>query len=395
MDGCYFILAQHFGRGIILDVARKQKQKQISDPVRVFVLGGESPTFEVSRIRDGCDLLGEHLGSSGYSLVVCSAHESSADAWVVRGFAKSSKNRRGSVVVHRPRDSRKNLSPGDSVSEQWDRLVGETRIENVSFVDNAEADLGTQSFSSAYLLCQIQALRSSQVVVAIGGKDGGSAAHLLAMARDDYPIVPLACYGGTGLNEFRRKETELRLRVRDASLVDALHSEEAIKRIDLVISGIRRAHGRRRVFLSYAWSRAADADFVEAYLRRSPSIELFRDEFDIVTGEQISDRVANWIDSSDVVLALWCKEYVASPHCYDEMHRALRRNNCLLYVMRLDATRPVWPTLRKGGDWREKWLEAFPDKATARESPELIQRIRREKMAASLEDLINKINRAR
>jgi hypothetical protein len=76
------------------------------------------------------------------------------------------------------------------------------------------------------------------------------------------------------------------------------------------------------------------------------------------------------------------------------LHRALGRRECRIYVLRLDETRPVWPSLRSRGDWKDKWLEAYPNKGEAEDDPDLLQRIRREKIANSLKDLLQKLGGA-
>jgi hypothetical protein len=226
----------------------------------------------VDRIHSACERLGKRLGDAGYALVVCSAHATSADAWAVRGFGAASKQRRGGVIAHCPSDSRKGLDAGQSIPEQWQALEVSARIV-IRRVVNAESDVGMQSLPSAFLLCQIQALReSTDIIVTIGGKKGGAAEQLLAIARDRYPIVPLGCFGGIALQEYLRQEARLRAQVKKQELVNVLQSEEAIEHVDDLIQAARLTFGRRRIFLSYPWSRAQDADFVEAFLRRQPSV---------------------------------------------------------------------------------------------------------------------------
>lgn len=332
-------------------------------PIRVFIIGGitGTPEGDEQKLSDSAKVLGTSLGAtSEFRIVVCSAHPSSADAAVIEGYAKTPANQPGNVIIHHPLDARPGLSVGQSIDEQWESLIQKTGLVKPQIRQNSEARvLESSGFSNAYLLCQIRALREdTDIIVVLGGKCDASAAQLLAIARGTYPIIPFAFLGGAGEQEYIRQEASLRATLKDQTLADALQSADGVRRISELIERTRRAHGRHHVFMSYSWKRKEDADYVEAFLRRDPRITIFRDEDEIKTSEPISEKIKQQLRKCDVFLVLWCAEYVASPHCYDELQIATKRKDCITYVLRLDQTRPVWPLLRKPRthDWRKKWM---------------------------------------
>lgn len=142
-------------------------------------------------------------------------------------------------------------------------------------------------------------------------------------------------------------------------MIDSLESTSGVKKVLELIDKSQHIHGNYQIFMSYSWDRKEDADYVEAFLRRDHRITLFRDEDEIKTGEPISDRIKAQLESCDVFLILWCAEYTTSPNCYDELQLVAKRTDCMIYVLRLDDTRPVWPILRKldSHDWNKKWPE--------------------------------------
>lgn len=352
-------------------------------PLRVFVIGGiTGEESDADRQMPEIAIeLGKRLGAKpNVQLVVCSAHPSSVDASVIEGFARTCGNKEGSVIVHHPLDDRDTLNTGESIPEQWSLLVSKTGLKKPQYRQNSEARVRTSSdLANAFLLCQIRALKeNTDVIVALGGKQNASAALLLAIARGDFPIIPFSFLGGASAQEYNRQEASIRSSLKDQTLADSLQSPSGIFRIYELIEKLNQAHGRHHIFMSYSWERKEEADYVEAFLRRNPRITLFRDEEEIKTGEPISERIKQEIKRCDAFLMLWCAEYAASPNCYDELQIATKRDNCLIYVLRLDETRPVWPSLRKprSHDWRQKWMPSGEGKN------------KREAVAASLNELL-------
>lgn len=336
-------------------------------PVRVFIIGGLTSSdcndTSAKKMHEASKLLGRHLGENpNYKIVVCSAHPSSVDAGVIEGFATTAGNKPKNIIIHHPLDERENLDLDASISGQWGILIKKAELREPVIRVNSEARVVTpDGFANAFLLCQIRALREdTDIVVALGGRLDASAAQLLSIARKTYPIVPYAFLGGAGEQEYVRQESNIRSLIEDQNLVDALQSRGGVCQILELIRKMLHVHGNHHIFMSYAWKRAADADYIEAFLRRNPTISLFRDEEDIKTGEPISKSIKEQLKKCDVFLVLWCAEYTESPNCYDELHIAQKRKDCMTYVLRLDGTRPVWPSLRKprSHEWNKKWLAA-------------------------------------
>ncbi len=128
------------------------------------------------------------------------------------------------------------------------------------------------------------------------------------------------------------------------------------------LRGMRGDAATPRVFLSYAWKRSDYADLVEAVLRRQGQVTVFRDERDIAQGERIDKHIEEEITGKcDLFIALWGCEYVTSPYCYDEMDTWIQHRGAdHLYLLRLDDTRRVWPSLRSAPTDRQTFLAKWP-----------------------------------
>ncbi len=365
---------------------------------RIFVVGGKTSQSDenIEEIQRACELLGESIGSNtGYRLVVCSPRQDSADANVVKGYAKTRQNQKDSVIVHFPDDKRPKPGRGKSLYKQWKSLIDKTKINAQLEINHNAQIFSNDDFKETFLQCQIKALtQATDVVVVLGGQSDASSSRLLAIARGNYPIVPFAYYGGAGKQEYLRQQPALRESFSDKpELVDALTSPDGVRRAIELIEGVRKAHRHRvshHVFLSYSWARPQEADYVEAFLRRFPWITLFRDEEGIKSGDSIKKTIDYQLKGCKVFLALWCAEYAASPHCYDELAAAMKRKKehqgFMVHIIRLDDTRPVWPTLRadkSSHEWEGNW----------KENKSVDQKGIRDFIAASLMDLLSKLPR--
>jgi hypothetical protein len=103
-----------------------------------------------------------------------------------------------------------------------------------------------------------------------------------------------------------------------------------------------------KFFLSYAKARPAEADFLEAILRRR-NYTVFRDDAEFAAGTPVQSQIVGFIDQSDVFIAVWCQEYACSPWCYDELDYALvreRRGSLSIWLAPVDSTRIVPPGAR-------------------------------------------------
>ena len=135
----------------------------------VFVIGGvvEERDVHLEHMRELSRRLGVALGESGrFRIVACSAHSASLDAGVIEGFAGTVGDKNGSVVVHCPSDQRLQLESQETIRGQWSQLVERTGLAPPRFRENSSAKVFEPSdFPSAFLACQIRALRDDADIV--------------------------------------------------------------------------------------------------------------------------------------------------------------------------------------------------------------------------------------
>jgi TIR domain len=348
--------------------------------MKVFIIGGVTgpdPT-EKGVLEEFCLALGRELGDSSHQIVLCSCQPGSADRAVLEGL-KGSPGRQSpmKLIVHRPEDK--------MIREQWRVLRKEIGLVKPQFHNHRGPDFrakGGKEVASweglrlAFLLCQIKALDDCDVVLAVGGKTEGPAVLLLAVAREKGRVIlPYRFLGGAAERTFAQVEGELTKRLDSDDLEKLSYvGEGAAAALDLLekLSGARIT-APARIFLSYSWRRAEYADLVEALLRRRERVTVFRDERDVRQGERIDVRVEDEIKNRcSVFLALWCREYVESPYCHDELELWIEhRGRENLYLLRFDETRPVWRSLRKQPEDRETFYALWPSVGTDREKVDL------------------------
>lgn len=337
---------------------------------RGLVLGGlKEPDEKPGNLKRACLKLGKALGNSGHVVVACSAYPTSADAFVLEGLATTNGNRPGRILIHHPLDDRPHRVSGGRIKTQWAELRKRVGLKQPVIKVNSEAVLrSSEDFKDAFFMCQVRALlEDTDAVVAVGGRTNGSAAQLLAIARKTYPVIPYPFLGGAARQEYLRQKVQLQQAL-DDRLMNKLESPDGTRNIAEIIYKLRRVRGPLRIFLSYPWERAADADYVEALLLRAPNVRVFRDEDELKKGDPISESIRTEIDACDVFLALWCAEYAASPYCHDEMKVAADQDGAQkperLFIVRIDNTRPVWPMLRQPGThvFEDLWNDKFDRK---------------------------------
>ena len=202
----------------------------------------------------------------------------------------------------------------------------------------------------AWLLCQLNAMESCQVVIALGGNPSGAANMLLLLADGKQKaMLPLPFLGGAPKLAIDSRRYELRDRLGEK--FEELHDEACVgKASDLVEAiSIRSAAGGAcetdspLFFISYARDRQGEADFVETLLRRR-NLRVFRDESDFGAGYSIPTLIREAIFAAHVFVILWSSAYACSPWCFDEMELALDRHaagKLKLWILRVDDTRIV------------------------------------------------------
>ncbi len=337
--------------------------------MKIFIIGGtsDSGNNEIEILNKFCNQLGIILGNSEHQIVLCSEHTGSADRAILEGIKKSNGIKTDKkIIIHRPDDP--------VIRENWKFLEKDIGLINPQYnshrgpyfrAEDGKSISSYEGLKLAFLLCQIQALYDSDVLISIGGKKEGSAILLLSIARQQGKnIIPYRFLGGAAEHVYNQLEGELKVRIGNA-LVEKLYDQQdgpsAIPEILDRLQGFQPG-SPPRIFLSYAWRSSEYADLVEALLRRFRDVTVFRDERDILQGESINQIIQEEIKvKCNIFLALWCSDYVESPYCHDEMnlwirHRGLDR----LYLVRFDDTRPVWPALREIPENREEFRAKWP-----------------------------------
>ena len=277
------------------------------------------------------------------------------------------------LIVHRLDD--------DLIRKGWRTLEHELGLAEPlysshigpAFRDEHGGIASRESLRLAFLLCQMSALKECDVIVTVGGRADGPAAVMLAIAREQrVPVLPFRFLGGAAEKLYNQLEGELRRRL--GNDVEKLSDEDRGAAAILAMIDALRAPTTvvsPRIFLSYSWKRSDYADLVEAILLRRGDVFVFRDENEIRSGQSISQKIRDELDEHcNMFMALWCREYVESPNCYDEMQFWHERNGLdHLYLLRFDNTRPVWPFLRKSLNDMNEFARKWPEVDLSKQRP--------------------------
>ncbi len=169
---------------------------------KVFVIGGVTdetahPKYEAIKLQRACFQLGASLSEGGVRLVVCSPFTDSADCHTVIGFCNNA--RKGVIECHSP------MHP--DVQKEWSDLIGEFGNSRIQFEPFEHPGYeNKESIGQAWLLAQLKAVESADVVVAIGGKISKTASTLLHLAEDrGLPIVPYTFLKGAAQRSFHAR----------------------------------------------------------------------------------------------------------------------------------------------------------------------------------------------
>lgn len=324
--------------------------------MRIFVVGGAAagetavePTDQDSLLQRTCQQLGRAIRAAGHTAVLCSPFEGSADLEVLRGVAADTGAEPVDVEMHFPDTA--------NVRQRLEEVQRELKLDNVKRYLHAPPKEDTQdSMRYAWLLCQLNALDRSHVIIALGGKPDGASNMLLLLAEGQRKnVLPVTFLGGAAQGAYYRRRYELQDRLgEDVELLqDSSHIDRLIELAERITSPqelqLKKRAGRSpRFFISYPRARPIEADYVETLLRRR-RVDVFRDETDFGAGHDIPGRIREAIHSADVFIALWCREYACSPWCFDELEMAMDRKNndaLQLWILCVDDTRIVPPRAR-------------------------------------------------
>jgi hypothetical protein len=318
--------------------------------MKILIIGGDTcdpadpgHAREHSRLLDACHLVGTQIGSDSHELIACSPFDDAAEVAVLKASAASRGDRELSVKFF--------FVDADGVSERLDTLVRSLGLAAPVRVPQPPSPGGSDSLRYSWLLCQLLALDSSDAVIAIGGKTGGTANMLMLLAEAKRkPLLPIPCLGGAARAAYERRRYELEDRLQagcfvltdERALGGVLPLLEALVGASAVVPAAQRALPRE-YFISYPRARQAEADFVEALLRRR-NLAVFRDESEFGAGHSVPAQITEAIHRCDVFIVVWCAEYAASPWCFDEFELALDRHDAgrvQLWILCVDKTRIV------------------------------------------------------
>jgi len=219
----------------------------------------------------------------------------------------------------------------------------------------------------AWLLCQLQALEYSQSIIAIGGKQNGSANMLLQFGEQKQKnILPFCFLGGAAMKSFYRKQYELMDRFGKEHLLlqDKNNFCDILNDIEDSIKFKIDSKEDLRIFISYSRRHPYEADYIETILRRR-GLQVFRDESDFGAGDEIPAQITEKIYESNVFIAVYCADYACSPWCYDELELALDRKELgkiKLWIFCVDDTRIVSKRARNLNCIRTKSREEMEGK---------------------------------
>lgn len=314
--------------------------------MRYFVIGGLQDNEiknEKELFENACVTIGQTLCDLGHSLIVCSPFIDSADYWVLQGFINS-KPKKDQIIEFHFIDNR-------NVRTEIEKLEARNKhIRIIKIPYPAPRMESRKSFSYSWLLCQLQALESSQIIIAIGGKVDGSANLLLLLAESKRkPVLPLAFLGGAAGNSFLRRRYELEDRFGSnytlfsdsESIINSIKIGE--QQFSFNFTKSRNDEAVPKFFISYPRARPGEADYIENLLRRR-NLQVFRDESDFGAGHAIPKQIEEAIYEATVFIAVWCVEYASSPWCFDEFELALDRfddGKIQLWIICTDGTRIV------------------------------------------------------
>lgn len=290
---------------------------------------------------------------AGHDIVVCSPFKDSADYFAVLGAAKVQileKTITPHIEFHYPNNS----SIDDEVRKLiFDLKIPSSHVRLFSHLSPSDSD-EKEARQYSWLLAQINALDSSNIVVALGGRIEGTASLLLRIAESRRkPILPLRFIGGAAGRIYDRLQYELTDKLGDSLpiLNDPNRVNELIQLVELLTTASTTLKGKSEpleFFISYARSRPEEADYVETLLRRR-NVTVYRDEEDFRPGTRTYEEIRQYIFKSTVFIAIWCQDYACSPWCFDELDLALDRHSNgkqELWLLNVDGTRIVPPRAR-------------------------------------------------
>lgn len=293
---------------------------------KVFVIGGVTeetnyPDFENTELASICARLGEAIAKAGAELLVCSLFPDSADIHSATAYVRVGSG--GTIHFHSPRhpSSREKLS-------ELKKMLGRNSTKFVEWCYPGPEN--EDSWSPAWLLCQLQALETADVVVAIGGRLSNTTSALLHIAEARrIPIVPFEFFGGAAKRAFDRIDWERSYPNVDYKLLlDKNQVGKVIEIANQLVSDriVEKSAGRSptKFFVSRARLDSMFADAVCNRLKLEGFVTILGDD-QVTDNRMVQPAIEDAILSADVCIVLWSESYAKSRWCYDELHFAMQR----------------------------------------------------------------------
>ena len=164
--------------------------------MKIFVIGSSKDLGEgiqKAEFDRACEALGEALGNTGNTIILCSARETTADPYIVRGL----NNARGKheVILIRPDRATLEEDPEDPI----DAYPNEAEYPNITFKRRV--------CNGGWRVVHLQAIRACDAVIAIGGTLRGTGTAIYSAEVLERAVIPIAGFGGAAeyaLHDFRR-----------------------------------------------------------------------------------------------------------------------------------------------------------------------------------------------
>jgi len=308
--------------------------------MKIFIIGGLTEEIQDYKFKNACEEIGEKISKLGYSLVICSPYEDSADFWVLNGFIKATPSESQSIdIIH---------VDSNEINSKITDIKNRIAHKNINIQPIITSSLKEDS-SYLWLLCQLQALETCQAVVSIGGKNNGAANMLLILAESKRKkILPFPFFGGAASLSYERIRYQLedKMGAHHLKLLDENKVSESLELLNLHTSQSSISElkiEKNTFFISYPKARPQEADKIENILRRR-NLKVYRDESEFGAGKNILLEIEKNIRAANVFIATWCKEYACSPWCFDELELALdlsESQEMKVWIFNVDGTRLV------------------------------------------------------
>ena len=300
---------------------------------------------ELERFSKASQEIGLSLVRSGHELVVCSPFPDSADFFVLKGASEGPQHGNHPVVhIFYPAVRRVTEALASLKNQNPQAKFNEYACAGPMDPDSKE------SWKHAWLLAQLAAMEHADLVLILSGRSDGAMSFLLPLAEmRNKPILPFAFLGGLSTQILDKKLSFYRDRLGERfSLLLAEEGADHAGSICDSIATRAKFIANPKFFVSYAKARPAEADFLEMILQRK-KFTVFRDDGRFAAGVPVQSQITEYIDQSDVFLAVWCQQYACSPWCFDELEYALARERIgrlSIWIVPVDETRIVPPGAR-------------------------------------------------